>query len=271
MTWRPIVGRSFSAPEFKEYVEGLHFGTWRPRFVVVHNTSAPDTKTWQGWQARKPPITDEKWMQNLVGYYRDDQKWSTGPHLFVTPGAINVFSPLTGPGTHSPSWNAFTWGVETVGEFERDPFTGPVRDNLVAALAVLHAAVGLQPRPYELGVRGLHFHKEDIRTTHKSCPGRNIVKADLVGAVEDKIVEMHGGEHVAEAVKATTSGKKRAGVVNIDGLNVRSEPSARSPVVATLDKGDKVTVSSEARNGDTLWLQISGGFVSAKYVDYFSA
>jgi hypothetical protein len=49
----------------------------------------PDTKTWQGWQARK--ISDVQWMQNLVGYYRDDQKWSAGPHLFVTPGAINVF------------------------------------------------------------------------------------------------------------------------------------------------------------------------------------
>src|SRR5882762_9006496 len=101
MAWRPIVGRSFNAPEFKEYVETLQFGAWRPRFVVCHNTSAPDTKTWQGWQTRKPPISDEKWMQNLVGYYRDQEGWSSGPHLFVTPGAINVFTPLIGEGTHS--------------------------------------------------------------------------------------------------------------------------------------------------------------------------
>ena len=117
----------------------------------------------------------------------------------------------------------------------------------------------------------MHFHKEDRATTHKSCPGRNIVKSDLVSDVEAKIAEMHGGEHAAETVKATTSGKSRAGVVNTDDLNVRSEPSARSPVVATLDKGAKVTITSEARNGDTLWLQVAGGFVSAKFVDYFSA
>src|SRR4051812_27325632 len=104
MTWKGIVGRSFTPDQFAVYVAGLKFSVWRPRFVVVHNTSAPDTKTWQGWQVRKPPITDEKWMQNLVGYYRDPQydggrmvkgPWDSGPHLFVTPGAINVFSPLT--------------------------------------------------------------------------------------------------------------------------------------------------------------------------------
>jgi hypothetical protein len=102
----------------------VQFGAWRPRFIVVHNTSAPDLKTWNGWQARKPPITDEKWAQNLVGYYRDQQHWSAGPHLFVTPAGILVFSPLTGPGTHSPAWNSISWGVETVGEFEREPFAG---------------------------------------------------------------------------------------------------------------------------------------------------
>jgi hypothetical protein len=45
MTWRPIVKRSFSALEFKAYVEGLTFGLWRPRFVVMHNTSAPPKAT----------------------------------------------------------------------------------------------------------------------------------------------------------------------------------------------------------------------------------
>ncbi len=264
MAWKGIVGRSFTPDQFASYVAGLKFSAWRPRFVVVHNTSAPDTKTWQGWQARKPPITDEKWMQNLEGYYRDEQKWSSGPHLFVTPGAINVFSPLTGPGTHSPSWNAISWGIETVGEFERDPFTGPVRDNLISALAILHAAAGLQPRPYELGVRGLHFHKEDVRTTHKSCPGRNMVKADLVAAVEAKIIQMHGGEHAVEKVKEIPA---RMGTVNVDDLKVRIEASAKAPIVASLKKGARVAINGEAKNGDTTWFAVYGGYIAARYVD----
>jgi len=202
--WRGIVGKSFSPDAFEKYVASLKFGLWRPKFVVVHNTSAPDLKTWQGWQARKPPVTDEKWAQNLVGYYRDQQHWQAGPHLFVTPGGILAFSPLTGPGTHSPAWNSISWGVETVGEFEREPFAGPVRDNLIAALAILHAAAGLSPLPYQRGVRGLHFHKEDPVTTHKSCPGKNMVKADLVAAVQAEILRRHsGGGHQGDHNVAT--------------------------------------------------------------------
>ena len=79
---------------------------------------------------------------------------------------------------------------ETVGEFEREPFAGPVKDNLIAALAILHAAAGLSPLPYGRGVRGLHFHKEDPVTTHKSCPGRHMVKPDPA-LVKGSGVERH--------------------------------------------------------------------------------
>lgn len=200
MTWRGIVGRSFSPAAFEAYVAGLTFALWRPQFIVVHNTSAPDLATWRGWQARKPPITDEHWAQNLVGYYRDQMKWSGGPHLFVTPGGILAFTPLTGPGTHSPAWNSISWGVETVGEFESEPFDGPVRDNLISALATLHIAAGLAPLPYLIGHRGMHFHKEDPVTTHKGCPGRHMVKADLAAAVTAEIRNRHPGGGHAPAV-----------------------------------------------------------------------
>src|SRR4051794_8247100 len=177
-----VIGRSFAADEFEEYIGSLTFGAWRPRFVVVHNTSVPDRETWDGWQTRNPPITDEKWGRNLTSYY-SELGWSGCPHLFVTPTSILAMNPLNSPGTHSPSWNSVSWGVETVGEFESDPFTGSIKDNLIAALAILHAAAGLQLRPYARGVRGLHFHKEDPETTHRSCPGKKMVKADLIDAV----------------------------------------------------------------------------------------
>jgi hypothetical protein len=41
MAWKGIVGRSFTPDQFATYVAGLKFNAWRPRFVVVHNTSAP--------------------------------------------------------------------------------------------------------------------------------------------------------------------------------------------------------------------------------------
>jgi hypothetical protein len=70
MAWQGIVGKSFTAAGFEKYVSSLKFGAWRPRFVVVHNTSTPDTQIWNGWQTRTPPITDEKWARNLEAYYK---------------------------------------------------------------------------------------------------------------------------------------------------------------------------------------------------------
>lgn len=265
MSWHGIIGRSYAADEFEHYVSSFPFGVWRPRFVVVHNTSSPDRKTWDGWQRRTPPLTDEQWGRNLEGYYKD-LGWSGCPHLFVTPASILVMNPLTMPGTHSPAWNSVTWGVETVGEFDRDPFTGSIKNNLVAALAILHAAAGLQLLPYERGVRGLHFHKEDPRTTHKDCPGKNIVKADLIKSVQAEIARRHGGEHAADE-------GGNFGTVNTDPddpLNMRSAPSTKSAIVATLGRGTKVTILGGQDVGSVRWLNISSdarsGWVRAKFI-----
>jgi hypothetical protein len=198
MTWRGTVGRGFSAQEFETYIHTLTFAAWRPKFVVVHNTSAPTLAQYRAWKQRHPPITGERWMSNLVAYYRDQQHWSAGPHLFVADDKIWAFTPLTAQGTHTPSWNAVSWGVETVGEFDNEPFEGSVRDNLESALASLHSLMGWDPSDYRLGVRGLHFHREDPGTTHRHCPGANMVKDALVSAVADRMRNMHPGEHLTD-------------------------------------------------------------------------
>lgn len=167
--WKPIVGRGFTAASFADYVDKLDFSEWEPEFVVVHNTSAPTLAQWHG---KTPP---EQRIQNLVGYYRDQQHWSAGPHLFVADDLIWVFTPLTTPGVHSPSWNSRSIGMEIVGEYEREDFA-PVRPNVIAALAALHRKLGLDPGT-------IRFHKEDPRTTHKTCPGRNVNKDDLIAGV----------------------------------------------------------------------------------------
>jgi hypothetical protein len=261
-----VIGKSFSADEFEKYVGSLTFGVWRPRFVVVHNTSVPDKKTWDGWQTRHPPLTDEKWGRNLAQYY-GGLGWRGCPHLVVTPAGILVMNPLTKPGTHSPSWNSISWGIETVGEFERDSFSGSIKDNLIAALAILHAAAGLQVLPYARGVRGLHFHKEDPLTTHKSCPGKKMVKSDLIGAVQAEIERRHGGEHPADE-------GGNFGVVTTapdDPLKLRESPSAKANIVTTLNNGTKVTMLGGRNVGSSRWLNVAtagkSGWVAARYVD----
>jgi hypothetical protein len=263
----PIVGKCFPTPAgFLAYLEGIQFGAWRPRFVTMHHTGAPDLKTWQGWQTRAKPVSDDQWMRNLAKYYGETMGWSAGPHFFFTPKNFCVLSPPTARGVHAVSFNAMSWGVECVGDFDREKFDGAVRDKYVEGLACLHIATGLQLAPFEKGVRGLHFHRDDPKTS-KNCPGRGVDKSALVKLVQAKVEEMTGGDHPAEQVKAVPVKKDRTGTVNTDGLNVRLGASAKAPAVKSLKKGSAITITGEAMNGETKWLAVDGGFVSALYVD----
>lgn len=181
MAWKGIVGARFSPDEFTAYVSHLTFSAWRPQFVVVHNTSSPTL-------AQRPKGFTLEHMQNLVAFYRDQQGWSAGPHCFVDQNGIWAFTPLTTPGVHTPSWNSISWGIETLGEYMSEKFTDPIHSNLVACLATLHMAAGLD-------IGSLRFHKEDPRTTHRNCPGLDLNKDKLVKDVHDLIVSRQPGEH----------------------------------------------------------------------------
>lgn len=181
MAWKGIVGARFSPDGFDDYARHLAFTAWRPQFVVVHNTGIPTL-------AQRPLGFTTAHIEGLVAYYRDEQGWSAGPHCFVDQNGIWVFTPLTTSGVHSPSWNAIAWGVETLGDYATEAFTDPIHANLVSCLATLHMTAGL-----DVGI--LRFHKEDVRTTHKGCPGAHIDKARLIQDVHDLIVSRESGEH----------------------------------------------------------------------------
>jgi hypothetical protein len=187
-TWKGIVGKSFTANAFDDYVRELVMDDWKPTFVVLHNTSEPRLTQWHS-------TPGDQRMRNLEEYYRNPDPrtgkppWSAGPHLFIADDLIWVFTPLTTSGVHSPSWNAVSWGVEMVGEYDEELFDEQVRNNTVAALATLHAKLGLDPR-------GLRFHKEDPKTTHKDCPGKHVVQSDVIQRVIDRIPIPDAGEHL---------------------------------------------------------------------------
>lgn len=184
--WKGIVGKGFTASEFKDYVQTVHLITWRPQFTVLHNTYIPKLADWHD-------VPGERRMRNLQSYYRDAQRWSAGPHLFVADDLIWVFTPLDTPGVHSPSWNAISWGVELVGDYSAEQINSAVQANAASALAALHALAGLHPD-------ALKLHKEDPKTTHKNCPGLNIVKNDVINLVSAALEVSFPGEHVPGAV-----------------------------------------------------------------------
>ncbi|MDR3707313.1 MAG: N-acetylmuramoyl-L-alanine amidase [Capsulimonadaceae bacterium] len=156
-----IIGKRFSPDEFWGYAaQTIGEASWKGSFVVLHNTGSPTL-------AQRPSGLTSEHITNLRLYY-EDLGWHAGPHLFIDQNGIWVFSPLTAPGVHSPSWNHVSYGVEQLGDFDREAYTsGPgalVRANAISALAALHHAACIDSATLKL-------HRMDPKTTHRDCPG----------------------------------------------------------------------------------------------------
>lgn len=269
-----LVGKCFpTASGFLDYLDDIKFGAWRPKFVTMHHTGGPSLAMWQGWQKRNPPVSDEQWMRNLASYYGKskaqggpaDGPWRSGPHFFFTPANYCVLSPPTARGVHARSFNAMSWGVECVGDFDSEPFTDALRDRYAEGLACLHIAAGLEVEPFGRGLRGLHFHRDDPLTT-KTCPGRKVSKDVMVAAIRAKIEEMTDGSHEDDAPPPAAEKADRFGVVNTNDLKIRTDAGAKYPVVGALGAGTKVTITGEAKNGETTWYRVAQGWIAARYV-----
>jgi hypothetical protein len=207
-----LINKSFTIEEFKSYVNSISIINWlrepdiknRLQFPVIHNTSSPTQAQYKSWHDRKD-WTMEQWGKNLASYYAG-MGWQGCPHLFVGYDKILVLNDLSVHGTHTPSWNKISWGIETTAEFETEAFDGGVKDNLIAATAILCAKANFNPNV-------LKFHHDDPATTHRSCPGRNLVKSefikDVVNYINDNLNFQIGNDHphIDETVHiADTSG-----------------------------------------------------------------
>ena len=190
--WKGVVAAPFSAAAFEDYVRELKLGDWRPQFVVLHNTQIPTLGEWRS-------SAGAEHMKALVEYYRDLQGWSAGPHLFVAEDFIWVFTPLNTPGVHSPSWNAVSWGVELVGDYDHEELPDALRANAVRALAALHELADIDPTTLKL-------HKEDPKTTHKGCPGTAIDKAGIVALVQATMAAREPRERMVYRVTSHVAG-----------------------------------------------------------------
>jgi hypothetical protein len=182
--WKGIIGNSFSPETFDSYVHELQWTSWRPSFIVLHNTATPSL-------AQRPNGLSRQQINNLQSFYRDDRGWSAGPHLFVDDKQIWVFTPLTLSGVHSPSWNKLALGIEMLGNYDKESFNSgrglAVRKNAVSAMASLCSALGLDPHTIRL-------HREDPLTTH-ACPGKNVRKLEIIQEVSDMLILSQKGEH----------------------------------------------------------------------------
>lgn len=226
--WSHFEGKARSREDSLAYLAGLKWTDWRPEGITLHNTAAPTLKQW----AESGPAHDAR-IRNLQNYYEDELGWHAGPHFFVSRNWINWFSNPLLPGVHSRCFNATRFGIEMVGDFNAEEFNSGdgamVRDNAVFLIAALNNKFGFR-------AEDLTFHVECKRDNH-DCPGKKVVKAEVVAAVKAEMVRQGGKPpeplpvqqrniafHAAGKM-STFGGPKDSGVSPTEGLALYSSAS----------------------------------------------
>lgn len=168
----PFVLRRLSIPEWDAYIAAYVFAWRPPRWIVLHHTWRPTAATWRG----------EASMRAMQRYYAG-LGWTSAPHLYVAPDGIWLATPLSRIGIHAGAQNGsvaqgwYSIGLEMVGDFDREPPSGPVWAGARAVLRGIARRVGRDPAAM------LTFHRD---SSSKSCPGwavtREWVLAELAAA-----------------------------------------------------------------------------------------
>lgn len=277
MSW-PAIKLGFDQEGFRKYVRDLPVSKWHPSMVVWHNTAAPSLAQWMKSAAQDkvagfiPGITR---IRNLEAFFRINNGWSGCPHLFVANDLIWVMNPLTAPGVHSPSWNSISFGIEMIGDFDKeDDDSGEglkVKNNAIFATAILCETFGIDPR------LKIMLHKQDPKTTH-DCPGKNIArdKDAMMQAVQDL---MSGGEHSSEQVAKIIAGDMSKpeqtaiqGKTIVADLTLRTGPGVNNEARGSLPNNTTLTILDQAKNGTSTWLRVKTpagyiGWVAGKFVE----
>ncbi|MBC7235280.1 MAG: N-acetylmuramoyl-L-alanine amidase [Chloroflexi bacterium] len=180
-----IIGECLSADEFVRYVERLDFPDPLPTRIFLHHTWKPTPETWQGLST----------ILGMKAYYerqlwRDSQGrlhegWTAGPHLFVAPDGIWLFSDLRYDGVGVYGHNYRSRHLEMVGDYDLVRPSGSILENSIVALGILHERLGLD-------IRRLNFHRD---FSNKSCPGWAVTKEWIIPLVEEWIAAYRQGQH----------------------------------------------------------------------------
>ena len=150
-----IINRCLTKKEFTEYIERKKITREIDKIVLHH--------TWD---------TIKQWKRGEIScdYYKkiyEAKGWKSGPHLFVAPEGIWLFTDINIQGTHANKGNKGSVGIEMLGRYDEKFPSGKVWENTKTALKVLLKKFNLKPKD-------IHFHRE--YNPDKSCPGKAVTK-----------------------------------------------------------------------------------------------
>jgi len=150
-----IIDKCLSKEEFKKYIKNKKIDRKIDK-IVLHHTQ----DTVKQWKAGRVSI---KYYKKLY----ENKGWATGPHLFVAPEGIWLFTDIRKQGIHANNGNKGSIGIEMVGRYDKNYPKGKIWGNTKVVLKALLQRFNLKPRD-------IHFHRE--YNPKKSCPGRAITK-----------------------------------------------------------------------------------------------
>lgn len=236
----PFIGKRMTREEFKQYLSGVVFSSFKPVSVTYHHTAAPSL-------AQRPSGFSAQHLINLRDYYGKTLGWSGAPHIFVDDigDGIIVFQRMDRRGVHAVSFNAKYWGMEMLGDYDNESFTtgrgAKVRDNAIAAGALMLERLGASPE-------SIKFHREDPKTS-KTCPGVKVNKADIIARLHKAMDSVDGHEDQVEAYESPTITLPNKTVFT----NTREQDGRiQVPARAFLTALTPVLVSSLKKKGNTL-------------------
>lgn len=184
MTVNPLK-LGFDQAGFDAYVRGLGAMQWNPIGITLHNTFFPNLQMVDDYLA-SGKYSEGQLVENWWTNYRR-MGWFGGPHLFIFRDKIQVANPLTMHGTHSPSFNKDRFGIEMIGDYDKETMPDTIRSNSIHAAACLLHKIGKPANE-----KTIVFHGEDPRTTHKHCPGHNVgTKGSWITAIGAELAKLH--------------------------------------------------------------------------------
>jgi hypothetical protein len=161
-----IDGRVMAPDAFVRHVEGLSWPAPTATRIFLHHTWRPTVESWQGaatMRAMKAYYEKQLWRDEEGTVH---EGWTAGPHVFVAPDGIWLFSDLRYDGVGVYGNNHRTRHIEMVGDYDQVRPSGRILDATILVLGSLVCALGLDPGR-------VAFHR-DYST--KSCPGWSVSK-----------------------------------------------------------------------------------------------
>ncbi|MEF8847334.1 MAG: peptidoglycan recognition family protein [Candidatus Paceibacterota bacterium] len=150
-----IINKCLTKDQFEQYIKDKKVDREIDKIVLHHTYD-----------------TLKEWEQGKISpdYYKkfyEEKGWEVGPHLFVAPEGIWLFTDISMTGRHANEGNSNSIGIEMVGRYNDESPSGKIWKNTKAILKNLL-------KKFDLSLQDVHFHRE--YNSGKDCPGKAVTR-----------------------------------------------------------------------------------------------